>query len=255
MKKRFISVIFALFVLLNSAFTVFAQSQLLVDDAELLTEDEYSYISGLLESAGEMQDASFVIVTVESTDGKGMMEYADDFFDYGGYRYDGILFLIDMERGGYWLSTCGKYDTYEVNSDVLDIIENDVRDCLYNGDFYGAFSAFAKDCYEIDSLYSEDSGDSEGFDVSGTLLVAFVIGIIVAFVVTSGMKSQLKNVKLETRAANYVVDGSMNITESRDLFLYHHITRTPRPKSNNSSGSSHRSSSGRSHGGRGGSFR
>ncbi|WP_449077534.1 hypothetical protein [Ruminococcus sp.] len=49
--------------------------------------------------------------------------------------------------------------------------------------------------------------------------------------------------------------GSLNVTESRDLFLYKTFTRTAKPKNNSSSGSStHTSSSGSTHGGGGGKF-
>jgi len=52
--------------------------------------------------------------------------------------------------------------------------------------------------------------------------------------------------------------GSLNITESRDTFLYNTVTRTAKPKntdSGSSGGSStHTSSSGETHGGGGGKF-
>lgn len=50
--------------------------------------------------------------------------------------------------------------------------------------------------------------------------------------------------------------GSMNITESRDMFLYNTVTRTAKPKDNDSGGgsSTHTSSSGSTHGGGGGKF-
>lgn len=54
---------------------------------------------------------------------------------------------------------------------------------------------------------------------------------------------------------NYMKRGSLNVTESRDLFLYKTFTRTAKPKNNSSSGSSmHTSSSGSTHGGGGGKF-
>ncbi len=50
-------------------------------------------------------------------------------------------------------------------------------------------------------------------------------------------------------------DGSLKITESRDLFLYNSVSRTEKPKNNSSGGSStHTSSSGSTHGGGGGKF-
>ena len=58
-------------------------------------------------------------------------------------------------------------------------------------------------------------------------------------------------------AAAYVKRGSMNVTQARDLYLYSHVDRQVRQKESSSSGGgsrTHRSSSGRTHGGRGGKF-
>ena len=253
MKKRIISFVTAVMLTVITAGAVSAQATLLVDNASLLSGSEYAYVEGLLENASDRHGASFVIVTVNGTGGKSMMEYADDYFDYNGYGEDGILLLIDNFEGDWYISTSGKYDNRVTNSGVLDAIEYDVLKHLENEDFCGAFEAFALGCDDTDRLYSEAS-EKEPFDIFVALLVSLGIGVLVAFIVTASMKSQLRNVKKETRAENYMVSGSLKVTESKDLFLYHHITRTPRPKSN-SSGGSHRSSSGRSHGGRGGSFR
>lgn len=72
------------------------------------------------------------------------------------------------------------------------------------------------------------------------------------------MKAKLKTVRFQAAAGNYMKNmkrGSLNVTESRDLFLYKTFTRTAKPKNNSSSGSStHTSSSGSTHGGGGGKF-
>ena len=44
------------------------------------------------------------------------------------------------------------------------------------------------------------------------------------------MKSKLKTVRFQAAASNYMKNGSLNITESRDLFLYNTVTRTAKPK-------------------------
>ena len=62
---------------------------------------------------------------------------------------------------------------------------------------------------------------------------------------------KMKTAEENDYAANYVKPGSMKLSVSRDLFLYSRITKTERPKS---SSGTHTSSSGRTHGGRGGSF-
>ncbi|GCA67539.1 hypothetical protein KGMB01110_19750 [Mediterraneibacter butyricigenes] len=70
------------------------------------------------------------------------------------------------------------------------------------------------------------------------------------------MKKKLKSVRLQPAAGSYVKKNSMQITQSRDLFLYKTLGRTEKPKSEDRSGgsSTHSSSSGKTHGGGGGKF-
>ena len=83
-----------------------------------------------------------------------------------------------------------------------------------------------------------------------------LIGLAVAFVITAMMKSQLKSVRFQSEAANYVKKDSMKVTQSKDLFLYRNVDRREKPKESSSSGgsSTHTSSSGTTHGGGGGKF-
>ena len=85
------------------------------------------------------------------------------------------------------------------------------------------------------------------------IFISIGVGVILAFVIVGRMKAQLKTVRFQAAAGNYVKDGSMNITESRDLFLYHTVTKTAKEKSSSGS-STHTSSSGRTHGGGGTKF-
>ena len=87
--------------------------------------------------------------------------------------------------------------------------------------------------------------------IVGVVLVCLLTPLLLGFIM---MKKKLKKMKTAVEndyAANYIKPGSMRIDTSRDLFLYSRITKTERPKS---SSGTHTSSSGRTHGGRGGSF-
>ena len=90
------------------------------------------------------------------------------------------------------------------------------------------------------------------------LLAALVIGLITALIVTGVMKSRLKSVAPQRDATSYVRQGSMKLTNQRDLFLYRDVHRTERPKESSSSdsggSSTHTSTSGTTHGGGGGSY-
>ena len=86
-------------------------------------------------------------------------------------------------------------------------------------------------------------------------ILALVFGIFggVGISVVAVLSGQLKSVSGKGAAADYIVNNSMKVDESRDIFLYANVTKRAKPKDNSSS-STHKSSSGRSHGGGGGHF-
>ena len=59
---------------------------------------------------------------------------------------------------------------------------------------------------------------------------------------------------MQASANNYLKNGSLNITDSSDIFLYSNVTRTAKPKNNDNDSSTHESSSGNTYGGGGGKF-
>ena len=63
------------------------------------------------------------------------------------------------------------------------------------------------------------------------ILGCVIVGIVVAFIVTLIMKGQLKSVRQQRAAANYVVPGSFRLTARSDVFLYRNVVRRERPKS------------------------
>ena len=63
-------------------------------------------------------------------------------------------------------------------------------------------------------------------------LISILIGIAIAFVAVSVMKSQLKSVRRQTAANQYVTPGSLDLRVSTDQYLYENTTRTPKAKSN-----------------------
>lgn len=83
----------------------------------------------------------------------------------------------------------------------------------------------------------------------------------------SVMKSGMKSVSMRKSAADYLRAGSFKPGRQQDLFLYHTVTMTAKPKNNDNDdghhggvgsggnfSSTHASSSGTTHGGRSGSF-
>ena len=237
-----------------------------VDMAELLSDSEKTALLSKLDEISERQKLDIVVLTVNTLDGKTPRDYADDFYDYNGYGFgenkDGILLLVSMEDRDWWISTTG-YGITALTDAGIEYISKKFLSDLSDGDYAQAFTTYAELCDQFITQAktgeSYDTGNmpKEPFNVAWNILVAFVIGLVVAVIVTSIMKKQLKTVQLKSEANNYVKANSMILTENRDLFLYNQVSRRARPKeTDNSSGgsSTHTSSSGTSHGGGGGKF-
>ena len=272
MKKRVVSIIFAIFLVSLSVLPAFAESEgastygRLVDNAKLLSEDEYSQLKEHIDTVSEKYTFDVVIVTEKSIGDKTPTEYADDFFDYNGYgegdNHDGILFLLDMENRKWAISTTGAGIPYFTDYGQEKIMD-DVKPYLSDGEYYDAFDTFVTMCDD----YINTAITDEPYDVNNqpkTIIPIYYIifggvgiGALVGFIVVLIMKSKLKTVRMQPLASNYVKSGSFNVTEHSDLFLYRNISKTAKPKDNDSSSggsSTHTSSSGTSHGGSSGSF-
>ena len=240
-----------------------------VDMAELLSDSDKTALLSKLDEISERQKMDIVVLTVNTLDGKTPRDYADDFYDYNGYGFgenkDGILLLVSMEDRDWWISTTG-YGITALTDAGIEYISKKFLSDLSDGDYAQAFTTYAELCDQFITQaktgepYDIGNMPKEPFNVAWNILVAFVIGLVVAFVVTNIMKKQLKTVQLKSEANNYVKSNSMIVTENRDLFLYNQVSRRARPKeTDNRSGSSggsstHTSSSGSSHGGGGGKF-
>lgn len=236
-----------------------------VDMADLLNDTEEEVLLSQLDEISERQQVDIAVVTVNSLDGKSPMEYADDFYDYNGYGFgannDGILLLVSMEDRDWWISTTG-YGIEALTDAGINYISEKFLPMLSDGDYADAFSTYAKLCDEFITQAKNaepfDIGNmpQEPFDIVFNLSIALLIGLAVAFVITAMMKSQLKSVRFQSEAANYVKKDSMKVTQSKDLFLYRNVDRREKPKESSSSGgsSTHTSSSGTTHGGGGGKF-
>lgn len=259
--KKIISFLLVLTFAVVSATVSFAENfPRLVDDAELLNNYEETQITEKLDEISERQKTDIVIVTVDGLGGKSPRDFADDYFDSGygfGDNKDGILLLISMEERDWYISTRGFGITAFTNAG-LEYIEEKIVPYMSDGDFYSSFEAFAQLCDE----FITQAKTGEPYDVGNMpkeplgfiwIVVAIGVGLVVALIVTGSMKSQLKNVRAKTEASDYVRKGSLNITNSRDLFLYRNVSRV-RIQTNSGGSSTHRSSSGARHGGRGGKF-
>jgi len=259
--KKIISFLLVLtFVLMGATVSYAENLPRLVDEAELLSSSEEAEIESRLDEISERQKMDIVIVAVDGLGGKSPRNFADDYFDSGygfGDNKDGILLLISMEERDWYISTRG-FGITAFTDAGLDYISEKIVPYMREGDFYSGFEVFAELCDEFIGQARNGKPYDEGNMPKEPLgfiwiVVAIGVGLVVALIVTASMKSQLKNVRAKTEASDYIRKGSLNITNSRDLFLYRNVSRV-RIQTSSGGSSTHRSSSGVRHGGRGGKF-
>ena len=221
---------------------------LLVDQADLLTTREERLLQAYLEQLSEEMSCEIAVLTVTSLGGKSAQAYADDFYDDNGYGYgpgdDGLLLLVAIQERSWAITTYGTAHRALGNRD-LDRIEDAMLSDLSAGSYYDAFVAFAD--------AAREGVLGEAFDWKETLVIAVIVGFVLALITVTVMKGNLKSVRPKNEAAAYVIPKSLDLHISHDRFLYRNVRRV-RIDSSSSGGGTHRSSSGRSHGGRSGRF-
>ena len=263
-KKQFIS-LFMLLLFIAMMIPVSAErAPRLTDAAGLLSESEQAGLISTLDQISEKHQVDVVVVTIDSL---GEMtpaecaEYFYDNFDYGfGSDKSGVLLLISMEERDWYITSVG-FGITSVNEAGRKYISDNMLGYLSDGYYAKAFEEFALSCDYLISLaetgepFDYDDFPKEPFGVLKHLIISAVIGLVAAFIVTGSMKGKLKSVRHQTTANNYVKNDSMKVTQSRDLFLYRQVSRTERPRDEDSGSSdTHTSASGQTHSGGGGKF-
>lgn len=248
--KRWIPLLLSIVLILCFSLAAFASQPKIVDEAGLLTDTEITALEHKAQALSEKYQTDIVIVTVYSLDGKSSDAYADDYFDYNGYGigsdHSGILFLVSMEYRDWAVSTCGKTIGEITNRDSQDIVSG-ISEHLSQGEYYLAFDGY------LDSVNSclESSINSEKFQAKD-FLIALAVGIAVAGITLLVMRGKMNTAKAQRGAASYLKAGTYALHRQSDIFLYSNIHKVRRAENNG--GSTHRSSSGRSHGGSRGKF-
>ena len=244
-----------------------------VDSAEVLNTDELETLKYKLAQISDENNIDVGIVTVEYLDGKTAQEFANDLFEQNkfgkGENRDGILLLVATEDREWAMSTHGSAKE-AFNQDGLDYLSGEFLPYLSDDDYYSAFENFLNNAQELGAMYVAGNpyrveydeevnypieGEpikEEGINNSVWIPLSIVIGCAISFVIMMMYKSQLKSVKSESRADDYLMD--MKLVKSQDIFLYRTVTRTMRPKNEDHGNNFNNSGGGGDYGGSSGSF-
>ena len=287
MHKKIISILFAIILCLCMIIPAFAvesnsttgntgfanEYSRVLDYADVLSQEENDKLEAQFGEIANRQKVDIVICFANSLDGKKTADYTETLYEKHNYGYgenkDGIMLLVSFENRDWYIATRG-YAIQAFTDAGIQYIGNQIKGDLGDGNCYAAAEYFGRLCDQFitdaknGNVYGEPTGAIDNEDTGFVLpppmwiLISIGAGLIVALVVVGSMKRKLKTVNLQAAANSYLKSGSLNITESNDIFLYSNVTRTAKPKNNdnnNGSGSStHESSSGNTYGGGGGKF-
>lgn len=246
-----------------------------VDSAEVLTTEELESLKSKLAQISDENNIDVGVVTVDYLDGKTAQEFANDLFEQNkfgkGENRDGILLLVATEDREWAMSTHGSAKE-AFNEEGLDFLSGEFLPYLAEDDYYSAFENFASNAGELSAMYvlgdpygEEEYVDDESYPTDENIVeeekginnevwipLSIVIGCAISLVIMMMYKSQLKSVKSESRADDYLMD--MKLVKSQDIFLYRTVTRTMRPKNENNSNDFSSGGGGSDYGGSSGSF-
>ncbi len=274
-----------LFLVMGSM-AVWADQTRVFDQAGLFSETE---IIRLEEKIAQCQKSTKMDVVVVSAyaDGRTAEEYADDYYDYGGFgtgkNASGVMLLYYMDGPGQtggecYISTSGTMITL-LTDDRIENILDDVYGNLGNRDFAAASECFLEDvsAYVKEGVesgqytYNRDTGEIARYRSIRwyEAAAAVVIAGILAGSVCMDIKRRYAMKQSSREASNslqaYRADCAFHFSVTGDKMINQYVRSVPIPRNTSggsrggghSGGSSagrstvHTSGSGRSHGGGG----
>ncbi|MBQ1379803.1 MAG: hypothetical protein IIY76_07340 [Erysipelotrichaceae bacterium] len=111
-----------------------------------------------------------------------------------------------------------------------------------------------------------DVGNEEKSFGVFNVMISAIVGAISSLITSLSLRGRMKNVSRQHFARNYIVSDTFDINGASDMLVNRHVSRTRRPRRDDSIGRGsgpshmgggskvHTSSSGSSHGGHGGHF-
>nr|WP_245959381.1 TPM domain-containing protein [Neobacillus piezotolerans] len=143
--------VFPLGILTANAET-FDRNHFIYDYALLLTDDESAELQHAASELGKERETAFIIITLDGTNGKDIVQYVEDFYDEHGPGYDQphgntAILAIDMNERDVYLAGFKKAEQF-LDDSRLDLIREELTPDLSGGQYFAAFSTFINRAYE-----------------------------------------------------------------------------------------------------------
>lgn len=238
-------VLLLLLVLALVAVPVAAAGGYVTDESGLLTDAQASELEQLFTQNRIDNGFSIAVITTDSFGGSSAKSFANAIYDLGDYGEDGILLLVSLEMGEWYILTSGLC-AQRISDAHAEAIGEEVVELIRDERYYEAFRAYGAACVEAMELspsYDDTNPEEDPYipqkdhpPILKTIAICLVIGLVAGGITVAVMAAKMRTVRQKNHAADYVVPGSMQLHHSRDIYLYSTLHRTPRPKNNSSGG-------------------
>jgi len=251
MKKILLSIL--LIFILSFIFTPEAQAielDLVEDLAGVLSAEQSDALLKRAEAVSSKYRCDVMIITVEEmTDNDGAYLWARHIYeDYNlgyGDEKSGILLFLSIAERDYALIAYGFGNTAFTDYGKDIMLDNHILPLLRNNRYYDAFSAYIDKAEEFLSM----ARDGTPFDRHNSpeaarnalmikLAVVILLPLLIAFLICSVWKGQMKTARPALTACNYIPPGGFQLTASADTFLYQTRTQVKIERSSSSGGTS-----------------
>lgn len=241
------------------------------DQAGLFSETEIIQLEEKIVQCRKSTKMDVVIVSAYADGERSAEEYADDYYDYGGFgvgkKASGVLLLYYMDGPGQpggecYISTAGTMINMLTDERIESILDNVYGD-LGNRDFAGATEHFLEDvkAYVKEGVesgqytYDRDTGEIVRYHSIRLyeVAIAMVIAGILAGSVCLDIKKRYAMKQSSREVSNslqaYRADCAFHFSVAGDKMVNKYVRSVPIPR-NTSSGSGGRGHSGSSSAGR-----
>ena len=223
------------------------------DVAGLLSSSQWQELESKAEQISQQYQCGVYLVTLEDYRDYGsyssFWNFSQDFYTRYhmglGERSNGILLILSMADRDYSLLAYGSDAHYAFTDYGKEVLENRFLDNFRQDDWYGGFRDYINGCGELLSRAADGNPvdviyqSRDGLDPGISAAVVIGVPLLTAFGACEGMKRQMKPVREQTRADQYIVPGGINLNLKRDVFVNRTVTRTrihTEPRANSGGG-------------------
>lgn len=254
--RSYLFLVLVLLFVIGSTLSVSAAQSRYIDQVGVLSAAEAREIRVRLDQVSKIHNFDVVIAVVgDLLYGPAHLYAADLFEEWGfglGFDQDGAILLIAMEDRDMGFAALG-YGITVFTSEGQDYLDKLFLPALKEDRYFDAFSNYIDGVDDFLNMAKAGTpyvhGNIPTLDWERrdrqrkSIAISIIVGAIVAFVVAQSARRKLKSVYEQQHANVYLVDGSMRVRSTRDIFLYRNLSKVQ--KEEKSSDKSFRTSSGR----------